>query len=483
MEIVKRSADSSAVSKPTSTYPNPTSAKGKVPTGYAEEVALSEHTFRTQQRAFDNRDELERPAKKQKRDKNWDASDVFGYKGPWAKYQEEAPDDSGSEEEVEVTDEEADDEDIKQNEAKWKAGTDYTADMGDAEKSEWHGDTSSHDYFFGGRSWVQVDRTLGIAKEAPEKCYPPKKVINTFRSKSATDTKAITQMRFLPDTGHLLLTASADGMVRIYDVYHDRQMLRTYSGAKRSVLDVHFNYDGSKFLATSYDRSKSCKVYDTETGTCVARMHTGGTPHVGRWNDQNPSHFNELLLGCSDKKILQFDIRKPDDFVQEYDHHLGAINTLAFCDDGNRFLSTSDDRSLRAWEFGIPVNIKIISDPSMFALTRCAPHPSGKYILYQSGDNQIIPYVCTDKFRRHKTKSFRGHNTAGYAIDVACSPDGSLVYSGSSSGDLFCWDWKSQKQYAKLRCGDSPVVAVATHPRETSKVAAGDLNGVVKYFD
>lgn len=43
---------------------------------------------------------------------------------------------------------------------------------------------------------------------------------------------------------------------------------------------------------------------------------------------------------------------------QEYNYHLGAVNTVTFIDDARRFVSSSDDKSLRVWEFGIPVQIK-----------------------------------------------------------------------------------------------------------------------------
>jgi len=47
--------------------------------------------------------------------------------------------------------------------------------------------------------------------------------------------------------------------------------------------------------------------------------------------------------------------------VQEYNYHLGAVNTVTFIDDARRFVSSSDDKSLRVWEFGIPVQIKYIA--------------------------------------------------------------------------------------------------------------------------
>lgn len=48
--------------------------------------------------------------------------------------------------------------------------------------------------------------------------------------------------------------------------------------------------------------------------------------------------------------LWQWDIRTGE-VVQEYDRHLGAVNTITFVDDHRRFVSTSDDKSLRVWEW------------------------------------------------------------------------------------------------------------------------------------
>lgn len=71
------------------------------------------------------------------------------------------------------------------------------------------------------------------------------------------------------------------------------------------------------------------KLWDTETGKCLNKFTTGKTPHVVRIN---PSVPHEFLVGMSDKKILQYDTRSGE-MVQEYDHHLGPVNTITFCDE------------------------------------------------------------------------------------------------------------------------------------------------------
>ncbi|TIA36198.1 WD40 repeat-like protein [Aureobasidium pullulans] len=455
-----------------------TSTKGKVPTGYADEIIISETAFRNAHRAVEANHEP--PTKKRKREGKGDSSVVYGasaYKGPWARYEVERPDDSsGSEEEVEVEYEE--DEIAPQPTAPSKAGTAYQESDGSKETTEFHG---SQQYDYQGRTYMHVPQDLDVdlRGDLPDdyKNYAPKKLLHTWKS----HTKAITQLRFFPDAGHLLLSASADSKVKIWDVYHQRELLRTYSGHTKSVSDICFNYDGSRFMTGSFDRQM--KLWDTETGACISRFSTGATPHVVRFQpDQNSA--TEFLAGMSDKKIVQFDTRTPGESpIQEYDHHLGPVNTITFCDENRRFITTSDDKSLRAWEYGIPVPIKFVAEPYMFPMVRSSPHPSGKYVAFQSSDNQIVVYASTERFRQNRKKSYRGHNNAGYAIDVAISPDGGMVMSGDSGGYVCFYDWKTCKMWHKIKASESAVVAVQWQPKETSKVVTGALDGLIKYWD
>jgi pre-mRNA-processing factor 17 len=191
---------------------------------------------------------------------------------------------------------------------------------------------------------------------------------------------------------------------------------------------------------------------------------------------------NILMAAQSDKKILQYDMNSGD-VVQEYDQHLGAVNTITFCDEGRRFATTSDDKSLRVWEFGIPVTMKYIADPTMHSMPAVTASPNGNWIACQSLDNQIMIYSTKDKFRLNKKKRFTGHSNAGYACQVNFSPDGRFIMSGDSEGKCHFWDWKSGRIFKTLRAHDKVTIGCEWHPLEQSKVATCSWDGTIKYWD
>ncbi|KAG5929218.1 hypothetical protein E4U42_006768 [Claviceps africana] len=480
---------------------SPASKRKNILTGFAEEAFLSEHTFRNKHRAIERRGGPQREHRSAEtfkdqsaklratREAKGDSAISEGpgsYVGPWARYRrsEYATVDEGeplaSDEEYEMVEEETAKDVIESGTVVQPpkialARRREVEKLGD-ETTAFHG---SQERDYQGRSFMHVPQDLDIdlRKHAGSTTnYIPKKQIHAWKDHKM----AVTALQFFPGSGHLLLSASADTTVRIRDVYHDKELLRSYSGHSKAITDVCFNASGTQFLSASYDRMM--KLWDTETGACISKFSTGKTPHVIKFNP-DPEHETEFLAGMSDKKIVQFDTRTPTEIVQEYDHHLAAINTITFVDRNRRFITTSDDKSLRAWDYNIPVPIKYIAEPDMYPMTNAAPHPSGKYVAFQSSDNQILVYGANDKFRQNRKKSYRGHNNAGQAIGLDCSPDGQFLASGDSGGYVCFWDWKTCKMYHKLKAGTQAVTCVKWHPQETSKLASAGLDGEIRYWD
>lgn len=406
-----------------------------------------------------------RPLDKKKRTKNDNPEDISGFLGPWGGYEGEQrvmrPEGDEAKELQEI---------VAKRQKKGKVDEDKPLE----EKSIFHIDNATD---YQGRSWIAPPRseTQLRSDTPPDKCFLPKAHIFTWKG----HTKGVAAVRWFPGTAHLMLSAGMDCRVKIWEVYGERRCIRTYFGHRQAVRDVNFNNTGDKFLSAAYDRY--IKLWDTETGECISRFTSRKVTYCAKFNpDEDKQHL--FVAGTSDKKIICWDIRSGE-IVQEYDRHLGAVNTITFVDDNRRFVTTSDDKSLRVWEWDIPVDMKYIADPSMHSLPAVTVSPNGKWLACQSMDNKVIVFSALNRFKMNRKKTFSGHMVAGYACSVDFSPDMSYLVSGDADGKCYIWDWKTTKLYKKWKAHDGVCITSLWHPHEPSKLLTAGWDGVIKYWD
>ena len=88
--------------------------------------------------------------------------------------------------------------------------------------SEFYGDEETD---YQGRSWV-APPSGKRPSDGSHACFPPKRQIHVYKGHE----KGVQAIRFFPYYGHLLLSASMDTTVRIWDTAGDRGMRRVYNG-------------------------------------------------------------------------------------------------------------------------------------------------------------------------------------------------------------------------------------------------------------
>ncbi|XP_053603859.1 pre-mRNA-processing factor 17 [Plodia interpunctella] len=406
-----------------------------------------------------------RPLDKKKRNKNDNPEDVTGFLGPWGGYEGEKrimkPEGDEAKELEEI---------LAKRQKKGKVEEDKPLE----EKSIFHIDNATD---YQGRAWTSAPRAEPRLRSdaPPDKCFLPKAHIHTWKG----HTKGIATVRWFPGTAHLMLSAGMDCRVKIWEVYGERRCARTYFGHRQAVRDVNFNNSGAQFLSAAYDRY--IKLWDTETGECISRFTSRKVPYCAKFHpDEDKQHL--FVAGTSDKKIICWDVRSGE-IVQEYDRHLGAVNTITFVDENRRFVTTSDDKSLRVWEWDIPVDMKYIAEPSMHSLPAVTPAPNGKWLACQSMDNKVVVFSALNRFKMNRKKTFTGHMVAGYACSVDYSPDMSYLVSGDADGKCYIWDWKTTKLYKKWKAHDGVCITSLWHPHEPSKLLTAGWDGVIKYWD
>lgn len=401
--------------------------------------------------------------------KNNDPTDIDGYTGhAWATYQDEKHISRPSEEDAAIL--------AEYRRKRRKPVQEEESDQTFEEKAQLH---IKNPYDYQGRSFLQAPRDLdGVnlyCDTSPEGCRIPRTLAHTFRG----HTKAITALKYFPNTAHLILSSSLDGKVKLWEMYKERRCVMTYLGHKLGVRDICFNKDGDRFVSASYD--KFIKLWDTETGQCIRGFTNNKMAYCVKFNP-DPECAHMFLAGMSNKKILCWDCRSGE-IVQEYDRHLGAISTITFVDENRKFISTSDDKSLRVWEWDIPVDVKYIADPTLHSMPAVTSARNNKRLLCQSMDNKIQAFTCHNKFKLDSKKIFKGHMVAGYACVPDFSCDMSLVISGDADGKIFFWSWSTTKIITTLKAHDNACISVMWHPHERQKLVSAGWDNLIKIWE
>jgi pre-mRNA-processing factor 17 len=337
--------------------------------------------------------------------------------------------------------------------------------------SQFHGD-ALHDYK--GRSYILPPQDRSYARA--EQNYIPKTLVHTYKG----HRRQVQVAKFFPKFGHMILSGSYDSEVKLWDVHGDRTCLRTYSGHKNAVRDLSFTNDGMHFLSTGWDNRLN--FWDTETGQVVRTFPLESRPFCGQFNP-DPTRQYAFLVGDVDKKVTQWDVRSGEAVVT-YSDHLGPVNTVTFLENFTKFASTSDDKKVFLWEFGIPIVVKHISDPDMHAMAATDVHPSDKYFVGQSADNKVLCFdVKGGLIRLNKKKKFTGHLCAGHSVQIKFSPDGQFLASGDHEGRVFFWDWKSARVNSVIEAHDKACVSIDWHPAEPSTMLTSSWDNTIRLWN
>eukprot|EP00055_Hartaetosiga_balthica_P009503 m.37989 g.37989 ORF g.37989 m.37989 type:complete len:567 (-) comp6771_c0_seq3:2117-3817(-) len=480
---------------------NKTALKRNTFTGYIEEGHISDFQFDNQRYSYNNLGFAMDPSqegdvqigdanamkkfkgmsnvhayntknKKKKRKNKGDPEDIEDYKGPWADFEEDIRVAQPSEEQMEVLEKWA-----KEREEKKKHRRKRGPQTEEEKIKRMKETTTLHikdpvDYQ--GRSFLHPPQTEGVTYKTPEQCYLPKKCIHTWTGHK----NGVTAIRFFPNSAHLLLSCGNDKKIKLWEFYGKRRLIRTYEGHSEAVRDIAFNLDGSQFVSCGYDRY--ARLWNTESGECLRRFTNQSVIYCVKFHPA-PDKQNLFCAGTQNKRIMTWDTTTGD-VVQEYDRHLGAVNSISFVEGGRRMVTTSDDKSIRVWEWDIPVDIKYISDPAMHSMPRVALHPQKPYMCLQSMDNKIITYTANDKFKEQR-KTFRGHQVAGYACNLCFSPDGSYLVSGDGRGYVHIWKWETSRKLESFKAHDKACVDVQWNPNSTSKLVTASWDGSIKLWD
>lgn len=223
------------------------------------------------------------------------------------------------------------------------------------------------------------------------------------------------------------ISCSADKTVFLWDVTSGRT-LRKFLKHTQRVNTVRFTKDGALAVSGSYDAT--VKIWDMRSSSFEAVQTLNEFKDSVTCLDISE---NEILAGCVDGCIRNYDIRMGKIFV---DHMAHPVTSAKFSQDRNCILVSTLDSTVRLMEKDTGVML-----------------------------NQ-----------------YKGHKAENYRIESCLSSTDAFIISGSEDNNLCVWDLVDAKLKTRLTGHTAAVCSLSYHPKETMLVT-GSHDGTIKVWN
>jgi len=280
---------------------------------------------------------------------------------------------------------------------------------------------------------------------------------------------AVNVVAFKPD-GHSLLTADANGVVRLWDV-PSGAFIRELAKTESEISVATFSPSGNEFVAGL--KNGTIMVLSTNSGALKLRFKG----HSGRLTTATYSPDGSHILttgGDSSARLWSANSGVP---IAELDGHDGPVLSAAYSSTGQLIATGGDDGSVRLWE-GTSGRLLVDLHEHAGAVLSVAFDASSRLLISASADRTACVWDIGSGYRL--INRLRGHLLQVSA--AALHPDGKYAATASRDSTARIWDVQSGNQVFVLTGHDDEVTHIRFSHDGRRLLTAG-TDGVARVWD
>lgn len=312
--------------------------------------------------------------------------------------------------------------------------------------------------------------------------YSARIVTRSFRRIKAHD-KALVAASWAPEPfGRLLLTASHDGHVKLWQSTTGKCVYDLPS--EDGIRSARFTLCGRKFVRCGWDR-KTVVVDPTSNAVLFSCTPSQGLPTCVRLDPSSESNF---FAGSRDTAELWDTRQSPTGkAVRTFPVRCGEVldllpirGGLELACSGDLVTRDSCEAALSVWDVGSGARLSGQLYQERYTIP-CLESLSLNTILAQTNGDYIAMFHANRPYRLNKRKRFEGHKVSGYAVRCSASPDGALICSGDADGvpHIYSAQHVNTVGVVSLAGDNTPATHPDWHPSRPGLLLIGCADGYV----
>jgi guanine nucleotide-binding protein subunit beta-2-like 1 protein len=241
--------------------------------------------------------------------------------------------------------------------------------------------------------------------------------------------------------GQFALSGSWDGTLRLWEI-NSGKTTRRFVGHTKDVLSVAFSTDNRQIVSGS--RDKSVKLWNT-LGECKYTITEEGHTEWVSCVRFSPAVSVPLIVSCGWDKMVKVWALNNCKLRTNLVGHNGYLNTVTVSPDGSLCASGGKDGTAMLWDLNEGKRLysleagsghkediihSLVFSPNRYWL--CAATTKGIKI-WDLESKIVVDELCPEFTPTGK------NNTVPYCTCLCWSPDGSVLFSGWTDGDIRAW--------------------------------------------